>query len=233
VKENDKAIFLHRINYSESSLIATFYTLRHGIQKFIFQGGKKKSNALFPLSVSEITYYRRPDSDLGKLTEASPILVLAGITIEPMKSTIAFFLVDVLKQCLKTDQPDPQLFLFLESQIVQLDTCSSNELSLFATNFLIGLSEQLGIEPHLDQTNKKFFHLEEGEFKDLEGNGNLCASGPGVTLIQELLRHTPTQHTDKLTRTEAFETMIHYYRIHIPRFDVQKSLDVIREILYN
>lgn len=233
VKENDKAIFLHRINYSESSLITTFYTLQHGIQKFIFQGGKKKSNALFPLSVSEITYYRRPDSELGKLTEASPTLILAGITLDPMRSTIAFFMVDVLKHCLKTDQPDPQMFGFLESQIIELDTCSSSELSLFATTFLLGLAEQLGIEPQLSEENKRFFHLEEGEFKDLEGNGNLCASGSGVILIQELLRHNGTQHADKLSRTTAFETMIHYYRIHIPRFDVQKSLDVISELLYN
>ena len=68
MKSTDKAILLNRINYSESSLIITYYTLNNGIQKFLFQGGKKKANNLFPLSISEITYYNRPDSSLGKVT---------------------------------------------------------------------------------------------------------------------------------------------------------------------
>ena len=39
----DEAIFLFRTNYSDTSLIATYYTKEHGLQKFMFKGGKKKS----------------------------------------------------------------------------------------------------------------------------------------------------------------------------------------------
>lgn len=230
MKENDKAIFLHRIHYSESSLIATFYTYRTGIQKFIFQGGKKKATGLFPLSLSEIHYYRRPDSDLGKLTAVAPYEMLHDLSSNPLKSTIAFFLVDVLKQCLQTDQSDPELFLFVERQIISLD--EQEDLSVFVTQFLLEFSEHMGISPSLEIENKKFFYLQDGEFSDIDRKGELIASGQASELIQNLLRGEEVKDVSKDIKQETFELMVIYYRLHIPRFDVQKSLEIIREILY-
>ena len=84
MKRTDKAILLNRISYSESSLIITFYTFENGIQKFIFQGGKKKAHQLFPLAISEITYYKRPDSDLGKLTSSESKRILNELPFNPI-----------------------------------------------------------------------------------------------------------------------------------------------------
>lgn len=231
MKQSDKAIFLHRINYSESSLIVTFYTLQHGIQKFIFQGGKKKAAALFPLSLCEITFYHRPDSDLGKLTEAQSYAMIQEIPLNPIKSTLAFFIVDVLKKCLQTDQSDPLLYQFLEKTIVELK--ENRDHSLFSTRFLLNFSHHLGIEPHLQETNKRFFHLEDGEFSDSERRGEIVSSGASVELIQSLMRKEVISDFSKQVKSEAFDVMIHYYKLHIPKFDIQKSLDVIKEILYN
>lgn len=233
MKQNDKAIFLHRINYSESSLITTFYTLHHGIQKFIFQGGKKKSSSLFPLSVSEITFYRRPDSELGKLTEVQSIDPLNGILSDPIRSTIAFFIADVLKNCLKTDQSDPLLFEFLEERIQSLDRCDANSLSLYPTEFLIGFTFQMGIEPRIPDGICSHFYIEEGEFSNLERKGDLVANGPGVKLIQQLLKVKRTQEPTRIDRQDAFEVMLSYYKLHIPGFNIDQSLEIIREILYN
>lgn len=231
MKQNDKGIFLHRINYSESSLIVTFYTLSNGIQKFIFQGGKKKSNALFPLSLCELTFYLRPDSELGKLTEAQPFELLQNIRANPSKSTLAFFMIDVIRQCLKTNQSDPEMFQFLERSITKLDLESDH--SLFASSFLLEFAIQLGIDPHIHEENKKFFYLQEGEFSDLAKVGEIVESGEGVLLIQRLVRSEPVDSFSKQAKSEAFDTLIHYYKLHIPRFDVQQSLEVIKEILYS
>jgi DNA repair protein RecO (recombination protein O) len=232
VKQNDTAIFLHRIPYSESSLITTFYTLHHGIQKFIFQGGKKKGSALFPISICEITFYRRPDSELGKLTEARALNSLSAIQMDPIRSTITFFVADVLKNCLKTDQPDPQLFHFLEEKILSLNVCNSHELSLFPTQFLIGFALQMGIEPQVPTEVRRYFHPEEGEFSDSERSGELVSSGPGVTLIQQILMDEATDK-GRQARSEAFEIMLTYYKLHIPGFNIDQSLEIVREILYN
>ena len=231
MKQSDTAIFIHRINYSESSLIVTFYTLQNGIQKFIFQGGKKKGTALFPLSICEIIYYRRPDSELGKLTEAKPHIALQDIPMNPVKATIAFFMVDVLKQCLQTDQRDVSLFQFLEKTILSLN--SATDLSLFAAQFLLDFSLHMGIDPHIQETNKRYFHLQDGDFSDYDRTGELVADGPPVILIQSILRKEPFSNPTKELKSEVFDIMIHYYKLHVPNFNVQKSLDVIKEILYS
>ena len=230
MKETDKAIFLHRIHFSESSLIVTFYTFRNGLQKFIFQGGKKKPSGLFPLSLSEINYYRRPDSDLGKVTTVQPYHMLHQLTGNPLKSTIAFFIGDVLKQCLQTDQSDPRLFYFVEQQIILLD--AEEEVSLFALKFLLQFAEHMGIDPSLEVVNKKYFYLQDGEFSDSERKGEIVSNQATAELIQELLRSNKTEGYPKETKQETLETLLLYYKLHIPKFDVQKSLEIVRDILY-
>lgn len=220
---------MHRISYSESSLITSFFTYKHGLQKFLFQGGKKKAYALFPLSLSEITYYKRPDSELGKLTEASSYESLFQVQVEPVKSTIAFFMADVLKQCVQSEHPDHSLFHFIEEEIRKLN--DSSDVSMFPLTFLLNLTVPLGIEPSLDLENKKYFYYEEGEFSDILRSGELLAKDSSVELIQELLRKSGSEKIDKSLRKEAFNTVLRYYEIHIPKFDVSNSLGIIKEVL--
>lgn len=186
--------------------------------------------ALFPLSLCEIQFYRRPDSDLGKLTEATQYQTLSDLLENPYKSTISFFLVDVLKQCLQTDQSDPALYYYVENTIIKLDEVT--DINLFVLSFLLDFSGQLGISPNLSFENQKYFHLQEGEFSDQDRIGEINAAGDSVSLIQNLLRKEGNFHYPKQTIQESFETILLYYKLHIPRFDVQKSLEVIREILY-
>lgn len=110
MKQTDLGVFIHRIAYSESSLITTFYTKNNGLQKFVFQGGKKKNSNLFPLNVCELDFYFRPDSELGKLTKADSITNLDSIFSSPIKSVIAFFIADVLRQTLQTNQKELKVF---------------------------------------------------------------------------------------------------------------------------
>ncbi len=231
MKKNDKAILLHRINYSESSFIVTLYTQENGLQKFIFQGGKKKAVGMFPLSLCEITYYSRPDSDLNKLTEANPYHMLSSLTPHPLKTTLAFFMADVLKQCVQGVQADSVLFHAIEECVIELD--SQADVSMFSTYFLIQLAQQLGIEPRVEAKNKVFFHLQEGEFSDYNAAGNISEMGEGVELIQDLLRNSAKEHYARQAKRDAFDVMIHYFKLHIPRFDVDKSLGIIREVLYD
>lgn len=229
MKQSDKAIFLNRVSYSESSLIISFFTLKHGLQKFIFQGGKKKAHALFPTSLCEITFYKRPDSELGKLTDATAYEMLFQIQMEPLKSTVAFFMADVLKQCVQSDHPDPHLFHFLEEEIKRLN--ESSDVSMFPLSFLLNLTIPLGIEPSLDPENKKYFYYEEGEFSDIQRVGELVAKNSSVELIQNLLRNDNSQEANRSQRQSALDTILKYYEIHVPKFDISNSLAIIKQVL--
>lgn len=230
MKFTDKAILLNRINYSESSLIITYYTLQNGIQKFLFQGGKKKANNLFPLSISEITYYSRPDSTLGKVTASETTQILSELPFHPIKSTIAFFIAEFLSKCLQTEEKEVLLFHFLEEKIIFLD--KEKDISLFPIQFLLDFSEFLGIQPHVISKTGNYFNLMEGDISETKPIGDIFAQGEPVQLIHACLaKESDIQHTNKL-RNETLDVLIQYFQLHIPQFKTLKTLEVIREVLY-
>ena len=226
MKATTFGILLHRIAYSESSVITTFYTKDAGIQKFIFQGAKKKSNVLFPLSVCELIYYKRPDSELGKLTEATPLFPLNGLMSSPIKASIAFFLVDVLKQTLQTNQSEERVFDFLTSQIQLLN--EAEKVQFFPIQFLAKYTDFIGISPQL-MLEPLFFNLMEGEFHSDVRHGEVELSGE---ICRQLLKTFEGELPDKAYQKEVFEQLIHYYKIHSPRFNVDESLQIIEAILH-
>ena len=228
MKQVDKAIFLHRIPYSESSLIVTLYTFNNGLQKMLFQGGKKKSAVLFPLAIGEITYYSRPESTLGKLTAFETSFPLQSITSNPFKSIIVFFLAEIIQNCLRTDEKETNIFRFLEDVILSLE--SSDDIANFPVQFLIDFAEQLGIQPHIEIENGRYFNLNEGLIGNFSNTGDVLVQGPIVEALQQQLT-TGEIHLNSALRKELLSIMLQYYQMHIPQFKDLKTLEIVREIL--
>jgi DNA repair protein RecO (recombination protein O) len=233
LKQQSKGIFIHKSAYSESSLIVSFYTEDAGMQRFLFQGGKKKAAGLFPCSICEITYYRRPDSELGKLTEAQIYSSLSQVPFNPVHGTVAFFFADIIRNVLKSETEDRDLFLFLCRSIQQMDELKTQDLSLFVIYFLIRLTEYLGIEPQVQAQHKRFFMPSEGLFTDLERLDTITFSGEGVALIQNLLSERTILEVSSIAKKDALDILLTYFRLHIPNFNVDRTLDILRELLYN
>lgn len=229
MKQIDKGILLRKINYSESSLIVTIYTQRQGVQTFIFQGGKKKSSYLFPMSLLEIEFYKRPDSELGKLTSAQPFKGTSVIPFHPIRSSIAYFMADVLYQSLKTDQSDLYLFQVLENQLMELE--GSHDFGRFPILFLIALSRALGIEPIIVDENALYFVPVDGEFRCDHGFGAHAEKGRHVDMLRTFYQNRKDFPSDKETRSKALLLLLKYFEIHIPAFNVERSLEVLKEVL--
>ena len=232
MKKTDKAILLNKISYSESSLILTFYTYQNGIQKFIFQGGKKKAHHLFPLALSEITFYKRPDSTLGKVTSSESYKPLNNLPFHPIKSTIAFFVAEVLLKCLQTEESEIDFFQFIEDEIIDLD--KSEDVSFFPILFLLKLTYHMGIYPNTVSEPFLYFNLMEGEIGNVKPIGDIFYEGKAIDLISKLIEGQQIEKEvySKEIRAEALQILIQYFQIHIPKFNQLNSLEVIREILY-
>jgi DNA repair protein RecO (recombination protein O) len=230
LKQIDHGILIHKLTYSESSLILSFYTQQNGIQKFIFQGGKKKGTAIYPLSLLELTYYRRPDSELGKLTGVSASESIQHIPFHPVRSAIAFFIADVVRQCLKTEQDDEALYQFLKEKILELDT--TEELALYPIFFLSDFSYHLGMFPNIPEEGGKFFILNEGEFTGYKPIGEIIVEGEVVDYLIKIFEGERSELSHTQLKKEAFEVLLNYYALHIPKFDTSSSLDILREVLY-
>lgn len=226
----DEGIFLHRTAYSDSSLIVTFYTRKSGLQKFVFKGGKKKAHHLFPMSLCEIEFFGRKEASLLNLTAAETANRLLTFQFNPMKSTVAFFMAEMVIKCVHSGDVDEGLFDFLESAIEELN--NTDELRVFPIWFLLELSEKLGIRPLCEQEGDRVFNLDNGSFQPGESSLHRTLSGDAAKLIQcYLLKGEFPQNESKNTRQEGLKSLLEYYRIHIPKFDMAASYEIILELL--
>ena len=233
MKQVTKGIFIHKTSYAESSLMATFFTEDLGLQVFLFQGGKKNASLLFPCSLCELTYYKRPDSELAKLTSVTPAISWKEIPYNPIHGTVAFFFSDIIRNVVKREHKDQPLFDFLVSYIQKIDRLTASELPLAVIYFLLKLSAFLGVEPQVQGDFKRYFLPAEGVFSDVERKETLSYTGDGVNLIQSLLAEWEIPDIKSLDRKEALEVLLTYYQLHIPSFNVDRTLEVIREVLYH
>ncbi len=189
-------IVLHRIKYSETSVISKIYTERFGMCSFLVQGARKKNaaskaNLLQPLSLVELVAYHKENSGLHKMKELKNDYTFGSLQDNIAKSTIALFLSEMMVRSIVEETPNKPLFNFLYQSVKELDSIENP--TSFHLLFLVKLSKFLGFFPHkssgqLPQNNgiensgsdkepegtEKFFPSEELEgslFFDLpEGN---------------------------------------------------------------
>tara|TARA_R110002072_G_scaffold201057_1_gene358768 strand:+ start:2961 stop:3650 length:690 start_codon:yes stop_codon:yes gene_type:complete len=228
MKLTDDAISIHKSDYSSSSLIATFLTKKNGLQKFIFKGGKKKAHNIFPLALSEITYYGR-NTDLLNLTDVESRFP-QQLQFNPVKSTIAFFIAEMIKKCLQNGDSDEQLYSFLERTILRLEQAKS--VDLFPVEFLVGFSEKLGISPLLEENSMRFFNIDSGVFQHSSSEQLRTFSGESVELIKQLLNQEESiSQVKKHVREEALNILLNYFKTHISSFKKLDSHEILKEVL--
>ena len=230
MKQTDYGILLNRISYSENSLITTFFTEKSGIQKFIFLGGKKKVGNLFPLGIYELTFYKRPDSELGKINQAVLVNSMHNIFLNPIKSVIVFFVAEVLHQSLKSEEKDAGLFLFIKSEIAQLE--NENHLKSYPALFLLEFISHLGIRPHVEDEKSSFFDLEQGVFTTNPMNFEKTINSEASAVIRDCLLKSDNANSGlELHAKQVVSLLISYLTVHLPSFKGQKSLELAKEIL--
>ena len=227
MKSLTTGIFIHRIPYSETSLITLFYTREFGLRRFLFKGGKKKGHNLFPMAVCEISYYGRKESELLNVTAVEPAIPLS-YQFDPVKSTVAFFMAEVLQKCTHTDEPDDSTFLFMTSKSQELNELE--DCSMFPIRFLIDLSDHLGIQPYIEGADASFFNLDEGVVENRNRGQQRVARGVVVDDLMDLIQGEEPMMS-KSMRDEALTIMLEYYKIHIPGFGTVSSHEIVREVL--
>lgn len=227
MKQTDEGIFLHRTAFSESSLIATFYTRQHGLRKFVFKGGKKKAHQLFPLASCELTFYGRIESDLLQLTAVEADLH-TEFQFDPVKSTIAFFLAECVRKCVHEHDGDVETFRFLQQTVSALNT--TENCSIFPITFLVSFAELLGMQPLVSEAGT-VFDLDEGLISSAAQPGHRTSQGEHIRLLVDCIQGEPISNTPRHVRESALETLMLYYTIHVARLKQFETFEIVREIL--
>jgi DNA repair protein RecO (recombination protein O) len=225
MKQKTTGILIRKKNYSESSLILSFYTEESGLMSFIYKGAKKKKVSIFYLGIYEISYFRRPESNLGIIQSIESSIFLSDIFTNPQKMILSFFLVDVLKETLKEEQRDVLIFEFIKSQIFQLEI--QNDLLLFPIQFLASFIKHLGFLPLLEVNIPKGFDLISSQFTE---NSNQYDES-SVQLIHSVFLSRNIK-ADKKTAQKALLILLDYCKIHFPNFNNDNSFKIIKDTLY-
>ena len=164
-----RGIALRTVDYSDTSIIVKVYTELFGMQSYLIKGAKRKkapirSNLFQPLSLLELIAYKKEKKQLQTLKEAKPEIYFTSIPQDPSKTSILFFLNEVLVKCLHEEENNPELFSFLHETVQMLDAAEDHYNNLLLI-FLVRFSRYLGFFPQGVFSEKNpVFDLREGRF---------------------------------------------------------------------
>ncbi len=232
-----KAIVLHTLKYSDSSLIAHCYTQTQGKQSFILKGiltakkGMIRKSQFQVLTQLEILFDFKNNGKLQFLKEVKVIHPYQTIPNRIEKNAMAQFLAEILNNSILEEEANPSLYVFLETAFHWLD--SNNKISDFHLIFLINLTKYLGFFPNDEPQDALYFNLETGCFDALLPREQYI-EGDQIPVFRELLgMNFGSLLSFKLNRTKRrglLETLIRYFELHLLGFSKPKSLQILNEI---
>lgn len=233
------AIVLSAIKYQEKSLIVKCFTQSDGLKSYFIPSAfasKKNSRSVGtkiayfqPLNILEIEANHKNKGTLEHFKEVKLAYNYQNINTDIVKSSIVLFLSEVLHNSIFEEENNENLFSFLETSLMWLDTHDS--IANFHLIFLLQLTKFLGFYPQLQETDAAYFEMIEGVFSPFQGTS--CLNENETTLLKKLLilKFEDTQKSfHQEERQRLLKIILDYYSIHLQGFKNPNSLEVLKEI---
>ncbi|MBI6120777.1 DNA repair protein RecO [Salegentibacter maritimus] len=231
------AIIISALKYGEADLIVKAYTYSDGLKTYMLKGvlkskkGKFKASQFQLLTQLEIVARHRNQGKMEYLKEAKVKHTYTSLHTNMVKGAMLMFLAEVLKNAIREEEANRELFEYLETSLMWLDL--HDQIANFHLLFLLNLTRYLGFYPDADARELDYFNLLEGVFEWNSVN-NYCIDGQNVAVLRQLLGiHFDDLNTLKLnqqTRANFLNMLLLYYGLHIEGFKKPKSLAVLNEI---
>jgi DNA repair protein RecO (recombination protein O) len=235
-----RGIALHSTKFSETSSVVKIYTDLFGLQSYLVKGIRKpnakiKPGLFQPLTLLELVVYHKANSSLQNIKEANYSHPYQNIPFDIRKSSIALFINELIYKSIHEEEPHPELFSFLYDTCLGLDRTGDN-FSLFHLVFSLHLTRYLGCMPQLNYSGKTpFLNLREGVFQAGAPEHSDYLTPSMSHLFFQLLK-TPKGASASVqlparTRDTLLETILFYYRLHVPGFREMQSHHVLHTVL--
>lgn len=143
-----RIIVLHLTKYGDRSQVVQALDAERGRSGFFLRGAGKSRGAqgqYHSLSILDVTA-TRGKGDLEYLKEAERPYPLTAIRTDPYKSAVALFIGELLYRGVQDGAMDPDLFNFLEKEIMALDA-ETGSVANFHLCFLVDFCRALGFQP--------------------------------------------------------------------------------------
>ncbi|MDA3930025.1 MAG: DNA repair protein RecO [Prolixibacteraceae bacterium] len=239
--EKSRAIVLHHLKYSETSVIATLYTEAFGRQSYMINGirsskSKTKMGLLQPLFLLDVEAYHKPGREIQRLKEFRISQLYTSIPFDIFKSTMAMFMAEMMDKVLRSEETDNSLFDFIYHSFLFFDSIEKGAAN-FHLWFLIRMIGFLGyqFENNYSQTNV-FFDLKAGNFVPQRPLYPATPNTEESEIIAQLIKMKAEEIQDfKMsgeTRARILHLLLECYSIHFEGIGTINSLKVLQEIFH-
>jgi len=232
---NTKAIVISSLKYQEKSLIVKCFTQSDGLKSYFVPSAYsgKKSNqkiAYFqPLTILEIEANHKNKGTLEHFKEIKLATAFQTINTDILKSTMVIFLSEMLHYSIQEEEKNEDLFTFLETALIWLDT--HDETSNFHLILLLEITKFLGFFPDISEIDLNFFEMTNGIFSPFQGIS--CLSEHETFLFKKLINlkfDSNQKFFAGIERQMILKILLDYYSIHLDGFKKPKSLEVLKEV---
>lgn len=237
--QKEKGIVLHKLKYTDSSLIVKIFTQKSGYKSFLVRGIRSKKNKVLPLlqSLNVIDFQSniRDNHTIHSLKDLQSDSRFNQYEMDLSKSSLILFICEILYKSLEDDYENPELFEFIINSIVLLN--NSDKISNFHIWFLLEMSRNLGFYP-TDNYSKSnpCFDLSTGEFirelKDRNHHMNEESSEDLASFLGMIFDEAMILRMTQNRRYNLLENLIKYYKFHMEGMRVIKSHEVFKEVFY-
>jgi len=237
--QQTEAVVLHRIPYRETSLIIHTYSRDVGRIDGIVSGVRKKKSKMpagmfQPGHFIEMRASALKQGALNRIIDAKPAFIYRNLITDVSKSSISFFVGELLKEVLKTGDGDADLYDWIRTFYKHLDE-TSTAVSNLPIVFMAELSMFLGIQPSVGfDSYFPFIDLLSGVGCSERPDHLYYVEGDVAHHFADMVNTELIDCHDilmqKSTRHLVLQAWMDYYRIHIDQFRPLKSVDILKTI---
>lgn len=232
-----RGIVFNSIEYGEASLVVKIYTELFGIQSYLINSVRKKharihSNIFQPLTPLELVVYHKDRPGLQRISEIRPSPPLNNIPFDVVKTSIVFFLDEVLLKAIHEEESNPGLFEFIFNSIQYLDNPekAGKEFHLI---FLLRLSRLLGFSPTNNfSVTLNVFNLKDGSFQESFPIHPHFIPPSLTGYFSEMINadYSLSTNISGADRRLLINYIIEYFELHIEGFRNIKSHKVLEQV---
>lgn len=241
-------LVLHTTNYSETSVIAKVFTRLLGVKSYIIKGvrsgrNRAKMNLLQPLSYLDMVVYNNPKTNMNYTKEMHPAQAFNNIATDSIRTSLVFFLDELLYKSLHEEEPNPELFDYIVDCLSHIDSEPQLSGSL-PIAYLLNVARLIGIEPLDNHSHHEpLFNLKEGRFLappssyalQTDANVDYFLDADTSSLLHHYLEathtHRPYPPIPLSRRTHLTNILLYYYQVHLSDFHNFTSHQVLHSVL--
>jgi DNA repair protein RecO (recombination protein O) len=240
-----KGIVLRAVKYGETSLIVTLFTELFGVQAYMVNNvrtskqASSKATYFQHASILDLVVYHNEQKPIQRIKEFKWAHLYQNILSNVIKNSIALYMIELLQKCLKQPETNPELFLFCEDALMQLDNADKTVTANFALFFTLQLTNFFGFRMNDDYSEEQtILDLQEGNFVSEQPTHRNFIDAEYAKLTSQLLKVMQPHELEnfKLNQDVRRKLLLYYqdyYALHIPDFGRMKTLTTMYEVLSN